>query len=102
MVRDPHTGKYRRTRLFVMTLGYSRKSVRLVVFHSNSRVWAELHEQSFRHLGGATRVVVLDNLREGVLGSSGILCVNGSPLGEGMKAPAVFHRLSHISQAAIG
>jgi hypothetical protein len=27
MVRDPHTGKYRRTRLFVLTLGYSRKSV---------------------------------------------------------------------------
>ena len=30
MVRDPKTGKYRRTRLFVMTLGYSRKSVRLL------------------------------------------------------------------------
>jgi transposase len=29
MVRDPQTGKYRRTRLFVMTLGYSRKSVRV-------------------------------------------------------------------------
>jgi transposase len=67
MVRDPHTGKYRRTRLFVMTLGYSRKSVRLLVFHSNSRTWAELHEQAFRRLGGVTRVVVLDNLREGVL-----------------------------------
>ena len=25
MVRDPQTGKYRRTRLFVMTLGHSRK-----------------------------------------------------------------------------
>ena len=32
MVRDPKTGKYRRTRLFVMTLGYSRKSVRLLTF----------------------------------------------------------------------
>ena len=32
MVRDTHSGKYRRTRLFVMTLGYSRKSVRLIVF----------------------------------------------------------------------
>ncbi len=30
MVRDPQSGKYRRTRLFVMTLGYSRKSVRLL------------------------------------------------------------------------
>ena len=67
MVRDPHTGKYRRTRLFVLTLGYSRKSVRLLVFRSSSQTWAELHEKAFRRIGGATRVVVLDNLREGVL-----------------------------------
>jgi hypothetical protein len=30
-------------------------------------VWAELHEKVFRRLGGSPRVVVLDNLREGVL-----------------------------------
>jgi hypothetical protein len=29
MVREPQSSKYRRTRLFVLTLGYSRKSVRL-------------------------------------------------------------------------
>ena len=67
MVRNPRTGKYRRTRLFVMTLGYSRKSVRLIVPHSSTQVWAELHERAFRRLGGSTRVVVLDNLREGVI-----------------------------------
>ena len=67
MVRDPQTGKYRRTRLFVMTLGYSRKSVRLLTFRSSSRIWAELHETAFRRLGGCPRLVVLDNLREGVL-----------------------------------
>ena len=67
MVRDPRSGKYRRTRLFVLTLGCSRKSVRLLVFSSSSRVWAELHEKAFARLGGATRIVVLDNLREGVL-----------------------------------
>jgi transposase len=67
MVRDPASGKYRRTRLFVLTLGYSRKSVRLLVFRSSTQVWAELHEQTFRRLGGVTRLVVLDNLREGVL-----------------------------------
>ena len=66
-VRDPQSGKYRRTRLFVMTLGYSRKCVRLLVFRSSARVWAELHEKAFRRLGGSVRVVVLDNLREGVL-----------------------------------
>ena len=67
MVRDPQSGRYRRTRLFVMTLGYSRKSIRLLVFRSSSRVWAELHEKAFRRLGGTVRLIVLDNLREGVL-----------------------------------
>ena len=67
MVRHPGTGKYRRTRLFVLTLGYSRKSVRLLLFASSTRSWAALHEQAFRRLGGAVRVVVLDNLKEGVL-----------------------------------
>jgi transposase len=67
MVRDPNTGKYCRTRLFVLTLGYSRKSIRLLTFKSSGRIWAELHEQAFRRLGGCVRIVVLDNLREGVL-----------------------------------
>src|SRR3954447_10151164 len=67
MVRDPQSGKYRRARLFVLTLGYSRKSVRLLVFQSSSQIWAELHEKAFRRLGGTTRTIVLDNLREGVL-----------------------------------
>jgi transposase len=67
MVRDAQSGKFRRTRLFVMTLGFSRKSVRLLAWRSSSRLWAELHEKAFRRLGGCCRVVVLDNLREGVL-----------------------------------
>jgi transposase len=37
MVRVADTGKYRRTRLFVLTLGYSRKSVRLLVWRSSSQ-----------------------------------------------------------------
>jgi hypothetical protein len=67
MVREPKSGKYRRTRLFVLTLGYSRKAVRLLVFRSSTRIWAELHEKAFRRLGGAPRILVLDDLREGVL-----------------------------------
>lgn len=67
MVRHPITRKYRRTRLFVLTLGYSRKSVRLLTFASSTRRWAQLHEEAFRRLGGAVHVVVLDNLKEGVL-----------------------------------
>jgi hypothetical protein len=30
-------------------------------------MWAELHERAFRRLGGTVKVIVLDNLREGVL-----------------------------------
>jgi transposase len=67
MVRHPETRKYRRTRLFVFTLGYSRKSIRLLLFRSSTRRWAELHEEAFRRLGGTVKVVILDNLREGVL-----------------------------------
>lgn len=67
MVKHPESGKYRRTRLFVMTLGFSRKSVRLLVWKSSSEVWARLHEQAFRRLGGATKTTVLDNLKEGVV-----------------------------------
>jgi transposase len=48
MVRDPNTGKYRRVRLFVLTLGYSRKCVRLLTWRSSAQIWAELHEQAFR------------------------------------------------------
>jgi transposase len=66
-IRDPRNGKYRRSRLFVLTLGFSRKCVRLLTFQSSARIWAELHEHAFRKLGGAVKVIVLDNLREGVL-----------------------------------
>jgi transposase len=67
MVRHKPSGKYKRTRLFVLTLGYSRKSVRLLALKSSAQTWAELHEGAFRRLGGATRLTVLDNLKEGVL-----------------------------------
>ena len=67
MVRHPVTRKYRRTRLFVFTLGDSRKSVRLLTFASRTRRWAELHEETVHRLGGSVRVVGLDNLWEGVL-----------------------------------
>jgi transposase len=67
MVRDPQSGRYRRTRMFVLALGYSRKCVRLIVFTSSTRTWAEMHQTAFGRLGGAPCVLILDNLREGVL-----------------------------------
>lgn len=62
-----HNGRYRRPRLFVMTLRYSRRSFRKVVWNSSTETWARLHEEAFRYFGGAVRYVVLDNLKEGVI-----------------------------------
>ena len=65
--RVPGTDRYRKPRLFVMTLRHSRHSFRRVVWKSSQQVWAELHEQAWRYFGGSTQYVVLDNLKEGVL-----------------------------------
>lgn len=67
LTRDPKTDRYRRPRLFVMTLRYSRRAFRKVVWNSSQEVFARLHEEAFRYFGGCTRYVVLDNLKEGVL-----------------------------------
>ena len=61
------SGKYRRPRLFVMTLRYSRRAFRKTVWKSSKETWARLHEEAFRYFGGCPEYVVLDNLKEGVL-----------------------------------
>ena len=60
-------GKYRRPYLFVMTLKYSGKSFRKVVWKADQEIWARLHEEAFRTFGGALLYVVLDNLKQGVI-----------------------------------
>jgi transposase len=61
MVRDRESGKYKRVRLFVLTLGCSRKSVRLLAWKSSSRIWAELRV-SAATLQNAAKVVPLRSL----------------------------------------
>ncbi len=67
LTRVPGTDRWRKPRLFVATLRYSRRSYRCVVWRSSQQTWAKLHEQAWRHFGGSCRYVVLDNLKEGVL-----------------------------------
>jgi hypothetical protein len=50
-----------------MTLAYSGKAFRKVVWKTDQQVWADLHQQAFRAFGGCPRHVVLDNLKEGVI-----------------------------------
>jgi transposase len=65
--RVPGSDRYRKPRLFVMTLRYSRRCFRRVVWRSSQEVWAQLHEQAWRYFGGTVSYVVLDNLKEGVI-----------------------------------
>lgn len=64
--RHPVNNKYRRPWLFVMTLRYSRRAFRKVVWKADQRTWCQLHEQAFRYFCGAVQYVVLDNLKQGV------------------------------------
>ena len=67
LTRVPGSERYRKPRLFVMTLRYSRRSFRRVVWKSSQETWARLHEEAWRYFGGPCRYVVLDNLKEGVI-----------------------------------
>jgi hypothetical protein len=55
MVRDPKSRKYRGTRLFVLALGCSRKSVRLLTFRSSSRIWPSCTNEPFAGWAGLIR-----------------------------------------------
>ena len=67
LTRVAGTERFRKPRLFVMTLRYSRRSFRRVVWKSSQETWARLHEDAWRYFSGACRYVVLDNLKEGVI-----------------------------------
>jgi len=62
-----HDTSYRRPRLFVMTLKYSGRAFRKVVWNSNKETWCRLHEEAFRYFTGCPQYVTLDNLKEGVI-----------------------------------
>lgn len=57
LTRVPGTDRYRRPRLFVMTLRYSRRSFRKVVWKSSQEIWAKLHEEAWRYFGGCCSYV---------------------------------------------
>jgi transposase len=61
------SGKYRRPRLFIMTLKYSGRAFRKVVWTSSKETWCRLHEEAFRYFSGCPQYVTLDNLKEGVI-----------------------------------
>lgn len=64
---DPERGLMRKSWLFVMTLGFSRRSFCELVFDQKVETWVRLHIQAFEHFGGAPRVLVPDNLKAAVV-----------------------------------
>jgi transposase len=53
--------------VFVMTLGYSRRSYAVAFPRQRLREWLAGHEQAFQHFGGVTDTVVVDNAKAMVL-----------------------------------
>ncbi|MEM6676092.1 MAG: IS21 family transposase [Planctomycetota bacterium] len=64
---DPPTGVLRRTWIFVMTLGHSRRTYAEFVFDQKVETWFRVHVNAFEYFGGVPRVVVPDNLKAAVI-----------------------------------
>ena len=64
---DPARGVLRKSWLFVMTLGFSRRMYCDIVFDQKVETWLELHIAAFEFLGGVPRVIVPDNLKAAVV-----------------------------------
>lgn len=64
---DQHTGRIRKTWVFVMTLGYSRLMFAALTFDQRVDTWLDLHRRAFEFFGAVPRVVVPDNLKAAVI-----------------------------------
>lgn len=62
-VRTPVAGESGRLFLFVSTLGYSRRPYVRAFRHERQSAWLEGIEGAFRHFGGVTAEVLVDNAR---------------------------------------
>ena len=60
-------GKRRRAHLFRCVLGHSRKGYSEAVWRQTSESFIRCLENAFRHFGGVTATVVIDNLKAGVI-----------------------------------
>jgi transposase len=60
-------GKRRRPHLFRAVLSHSRKAYSEVVWRQDTETFIRCCENAFRHFGGVTRTIVVDNLKAAVL-----------------------------------
>jgi transposase len=62
-VRIPVAGETMKVHLFVATLGYSRRTYVAMFLHERQSAWLQGLEGAFRHFGGMTRELLVDNAR---------------------------------------
>lgn len=62
-VRVPIADEPVKVHLFVATLGYSRRTYVAMFLHERQSAWLQGLEGAFRHFGGTTREVLIDNAR---------------------------------------
>jgi transposase len=66
-MRDPDTGKLRKTWVFVMTLSWSRHQYVEFVFDQKVETWLRLHRNALTWFGGVPRRIVIDNLKAAIV-----------------------------------
>jgi len=66
-MRDPQSGRLRKAWAFIMVLSHSRHRFVRFVFGQDSDTWLDCHIRAFEFFQGCPRLVVLDNLKSGVL-----------------------------------
>lgn len=65
--RDPLSGKHKRPYVFIMKLSFSRKSYQEVIWKQDVESFIRAHENAFRFFGGVPEIIILDNLKAGVI-----------------------------------
>lgn len=67
MLYDSDSGVLRKSWVFVMVLGFSRKMFAQIVFDQTVPTWLKLHVEAFEYLGGVPKCIVPDNLKAAVV-----------------------------------
>lgn len=67
---DPVQKTMRKTWIFIMTLGHSRRTYAEFVFDQSIATWQRIHVNAFEYFGGVPEVIVPDNLKAAVIRNS--------------------------------
>ena len=64
---DSKTERKRKAHVFVMTLSHSRYRFVRFVFSQNVATWIDCHIRAFEFFGGVPEVIIIDNLKSGII-----------------------------------